>query len=391
MASNPISAQEVVQDTTDKKDMNMDAVYSRPFLTEGKLPVALGGYVEASTDYTATDGISDRLNFRAQRLTLFISSTIGKKLKFLSEIEFEDGTKEINIEFGALDMEFHPLFNLRGGIVMNPIGAFNQNHDGPKWDFVDRPIVSTTIIPSTFSNVGFGIHGKYFSRSITVGYEAYLTNGFNDKIIDNDLARTWYPAIKADRLRFEENNSGLPLMTGKIALRNRRVGEIGLSYMGGVYNKWQSEGLILDKKRWTHTYAIDFNTTLLHNKLDIRGEWVKSIIDVPDDYGPNYGEGQMGVFTDIMYTVMQKKVLDWSDAKVNVGVRLEYVDYNTDTFTETEDKIGDQLWAIVPVISFRPAGSTVVRLNYRYSKETDLLNNPPAHTASIQFGIATYF
>ena len=37
------------------------------------------------------------------------------------EIEFEDGTKEINIEFASIDFEFHPLLNLRGGVVMNPI------------------------------------------------------------------------------------------------------------------------------------------------------------------------------------------------------------------------------------------------------------------------------
>ena len=28
--------------------MNMDAVYNRPFLRAGKLPVSLGGYVEAN-------------------------------------------------------------------------------------------------------------------------------------------------------------------------------------------------------------------------------------------------------------------------------------------------------------------------------------------------------
>ena len=51
-----------------------------------------------------------------------------RKIKFLSEIEFEEGGEEVAIEFAALDISMHPLLNLRGGIVMNPIGAFNQNH-----------------------------------------------------------------------------------------------------------------------------------------------------------------------------------------------------------------------------------------------------------------------
>lgn len=154
-----VMAQRVNNDTT-AIQMNMDAVYNRPFLQAGSFPVALGGYIEAHAQYFVTDGITEGVSFKIPRITLFISSTIKERIKFLSEIEFEEGTKEINIEFAALDFELHPVLNLRGGIIMNPIGAFNQNHDGPKWEFVDRPIMATTIIPATFSNVGFGLHGK---------------------------------------------------------------------------------------------------------------------------------------------------------------------------------------------------------------------------------------
>jgi hypothetical protein len=51
--------------------------------------------------------------------------------------------------FASVDFEFAPLLNLIGGVVMNPIGAFNQNHDGPKWEFVDRPISATQMLPAT--------------------------------------------------------------------------------------------------------------------------------------------------------------------------------------------------------------------------------------------------
>ena len=128
---------------TDSLKLNMDAVYDRPFVKVGKLPVAVGGYVEANYQYLGENGITEGHQFQMRRLTLFVSSSVSKRIKFLSEIEFEDGTKEINIEFASVDFEFAPLLNLRGGVVMNPIGAFNQNHDGPKWEFVDRPIAAT--------------------------------------------------------------------------------------------------------------------------------------------------------------------------------------------------------------------------------------------------------
>jgi hypothetical protein len=374
-----------------RKNLNMDAVYNRPFLTAGKLPIAIGGYLEANTQYAVTNGVSDGFSFQFRRLTLFFSSTITRKIKFLSELEFEDGTKEINIEFAALDVEFHPLLNLRGGIIMNPIGAFNQNHDGPRWDFIDRPISATTILPATLSNAGFGFHGKYFLHNWVLGYETYLTNGFNDRIISNTDNRTSLAAGKLDPERFEESNSGLPMFTGKVAMRHRKVGELGLSYMKGVYNKFQEDGLVLDSRRNATAMAVDFNTSLLKNRLNIAGEVVKVMVEVPSDYSQVFGSQQLGGFVDLTGTVLQRKMFDWDKAKLNIGLRLEYADYNLDRFRENNQSIGDELWAIVPAIAFRPAGPTVIRFNYRFQKHRDLLGNPPASTGVIQFGFSSYF
>ena len=145
---------------------------------------------------------------------------------------------------------------------MNPIGAFNQNHDGPKWEFIDRPISATQMLPATWSNVGFGLYGKKFTKDWVYGYEAYLTNGFDDKIITNSENKTFLPATKENKDRFEESFNGSHVVDSKSAVRNRKIGEIGLSYMGGVYNKFEEDGLVLDKKRRVDVFAVDFNTTL---------------------------------------------------------------------------------------------------------------------------------
>lgn len=377
-------------DTSGNK-LNMDAVYNRPFLTAGKLPIAIGGYVEANTNYSQTNGISEGLSFQARRFTLFVSSTIANKIKLLAEIEFEDGTREINLEFAAVDFELHPMLNLRGGILMNPIGAFNQNHDGPRWEFIDRPLSATTLLPATLSNAGFGIHGKNYQHNWVLGYEAYVTNGFNDDIISNSLNRTSLPQGKLNPARFEENSSGLPMFTGKFALRNRQIGELGVSVMSGVYNKWKNDGVVVDQKRTVTAVAVDFNTTTLSDNLYITGEVAKIFIDVPETYSQTFGNRQIGGFVDLIYTILNGSVFDWENSKLNLGVRLEYVDYNQGTFRETNGNIADDLWSVVPSLSFRPTSTTVLRLNYRYQEQRDLLGNPPAKTGAIQFGLSTYF
>lgn len=386
----PALLKSIPKDTI-KQTMNMDAVYSRPFVTVGKLPVSLGGYMEANWQHLSTDGVSEGHQFQFRRLSIFVSSSISKHIKFLSEIEFEPAEKEISVEYAAIDVEFHPLFNLRGGMIVNPIGAFNQNHDGPKWEFTDRPISATQMLPATWSNAGFGLYGKQYNKDWMFGYEAYLSGNFDNSIIDNTENKTFLPAAKNNAERFEEINSGLPLFTGKVAVRNNKIGELGLSYMGGVYNKFQDDGLQIDYKRRVDVFAIDFNTTISKFNTFITGEWAWIKVNVPSSFTQQYGNTQHGGFIDIVQPVLKKRMLGCEKATLYLACRLEYVDWNAGKFIGTGGNIAEDIWSIMPAISFRPTTQTVLRLNYRHQQQRDILGNPPAKTGGFSFGISTYF
>ena len=386
----PSLLKRIPKDTSVGK-MNIDALYNRPFLQLGKLPVALGGYVEANYQYLQENGITEGHQFQFRRLSLFVSSSISNRIKFLSEIEFEDGAKEISVEFASVDFEFNPLLNLRGGIVLNPIGAFNQNHDGPKWEFVDRPIAATQMLPATFSNAGFGLYGKKYNKDWAFAYEVYLTNGFNDLIINNAENKTFLPATKEDPDRFEESFNGSPLFTGKIAIRNNKIGELGVSYMGGVYNKYEDDGLTLDVKRRVDVFALDINTTIPKIKTAINAEWAWVNVNVPDTYTEQFGEKQQGGYIDLVQPILKKPMFGFQDAVLNVALRLEYVDWNKGNFKSTGENIADDVFSIVPAISWRPGAQTVIRFNYRYNWQHDILGNPPSKLAGFQVGISTYF
>jgi hypothetical protein len=238
--------------------------------------------------------------------------------------------------------------------------------------------------------VGFGIYGKKYAKDWVYAYEAYLTNGLNDKIIENSENKTFLPATKEDPDRFEESFNGSMLFTGKVAIRNSKIGEIGLSYMSGAYNKFQEDGLELDKKRLAKVYAVDFNTTL-PTKTYVTGEWAWINLDIPDTYTEQFGRKQQGGFIDIVHPVIKRPMLGFEKAILNAAVRLEYVDWNKGSFKSTGDDIGDHVYSVVPSISWRPNPQTVLRLNYRYNWQKDLLGNPPSKLAGIQFGFSTYF
>jgi hypothetical protein len=76
---------------------------------------------------------------------------------------------------------------------------------------------------------------------------------------------------------------------------------------------------------------------------------------------------------------------------LNLACRFEYVDFNVGDFRETGGNIGDDLWSVMPAISFRPSPQTVLRLNYRHLRQRDIFGNPPALTGGFSFGVSSYF
>lgn len=386
--------------------LHMDATYNRPTLQIGESAVNIGGYIEANSMYEVEEGDTEGLAFQMRRLAFVIAAPIAKRINFLSEIEFENNGKEVSIEYAAVDVNLFSEFNIRGGLIVNPIGSFNQNHDGPKWEFVERPDQASRLLPATFRNVGAGVYGKFHKKDWIFGYEAYLTNSFNENIINNSERRTFLPAVKEEdrpgraSIGYDEsqvddfdNFTGKPMFTGKIAIKKRKIGEVGFSYMGGAYNKKEEdEGLALHtKNRRVDVAAFDFNTELKPTKTKIRGEASYIWVDVPDTYTQLYGNRQWGLFTDIVQPILTRDLLGWKDATVNLAARLDFVDYNVGRFKETDERIGDEVLAVTPALTFRPTPQTVFRFNYRFQWEKDELRNPAEASGTWYFGVSTYF
>jgi hypothetical protein len=388
-----------------KQSLSMDAIYDRPFLQLGNMPVSIGGYMESDYQYVSTSGISVGNQFQFRRFSVFVAATVSQHIKFLSEIEYEDDPTgdpgdatagpEFGIEYAAVDVELDPLLNLRGGLILNPIGSFNENHDGPKWEFTDRPIAMTQMLPETWSNAGFGAYGKQYSGDWMFGYEFYITGGFDDSIIDNRQGKTFLPAANSSLTRLSSSASGEPLYTGKLSFGNEKIGQLGLSWMGGVYNTWQVEGATVDDERSVNVFDVDFNTTIpdLHTGIITELVWVA--VQIPPDYAPAYAGKQFGGFIDIVQPVYRGKILDWDNAAINLAVRGEYVDWNDEDFAATGFPEYNDVKSIMPAISFRPTPRTVLRLNYRIQSSRDITGNTIGAaigpTRGLSFGIATYF
>lgn len=376
----PVSAQ---TDST----VVQDGLYNRPFIGSVS-STSIGGYLEGNTNYFVEDGVTEGFSMELRRFNVFLFSQVSQRVRFISELEFEHGTEEIALETALIDLQINPGLVLRGGIVLVPIGYLNVNHDSPRWDFIERPLVTTDIIPSTLSEVGFGGHGRFDSGRLVLTWDAYLTNGLNGGVVANETGRTSLPAGKGEGL-FAEDNNGSPAISGRIGVRQLDVGEIGVSYYGGYYNDFRIEGVDVEQKRWAGIAAVDFGGSL--GPVTIQSEVAVATVDVPPGLTELHGSSQWGGYVDAVMPVWRPRIGGYADAAVSVALRLEAVDYNRGTFGSTSEAIGDEVRALVPGLSVRPSSSTVFRANYRYHWVTDFQGNDPARVAGFQFGFATYF
>ena len=309
-------------------------------------------------------------------------------VRFFSELEFEHGTEEIALETAIVDLMLHPLFNFRVGVLLPPLGRFNVLHDSPKYNIIDRPLVSTKIIPSTLMEVGKGFFGnKELSPTTEFGYELYFVNGLTDGILDNEDGATRIASGKNEEM-FEEDNNGTPSITGRLGFESRLTGEVGLSFYKGVYNSFMMEGEVVDEKRFVQITALDFDKQF--SRLTIQGELAKAKIDIPANLEEIFGSEQTGGYVDIGYTYRRGRLFSFDDLQMIATFRFDRVDLNVGKFGSTNTNIGDETTRITVSNSFRPSEDTAFKMVYFYEWHKDLQDNL-IRTGGWQFGVATYF
>ena len=144
---------------------------------ETRLPVA--GYMDFHVN--KDQGEPARPDFH--RFVLLFGHSFSDRIKFWSEFELEhslveggEESGEIALEQAYLDLLIKPWLNLRGGMVLTPMGIVNERHEPPSFNGVERPFVETVIIPSTWRELGFGLTGD-LGRGFR--YRSYLLSSLD--------------------------------------------------------------------------------------------------------------------------------------------------------------------------------------------------------------------
>jgi hypothetical protein len=139
--------------------------------------VSLGGYGEALYQNFDDKDKTDEWDFL--RMILYAGYKYNDKLVLNTELEVEhaadDKEGEVAVEFAYLDYLWRPEVNLRGGLLLVPVGLMSEYHEPTTFLSARRPDTEQRIIPSTWRENGVGVFGDVAGFS----YKAYLMNGFD--------------------------------------------------------------------------------------------------------------------------------------------------------------------------------------------------------------------
>jgi cell division protein FtsB len=182
--------------SADQSDYGLGPAASKVYRTERGLSV--GGYgelvyqhVEGEEDEPAKAGeeeeeeaaAGDHLDVR--RAVVYFGYKWNDRILLNSEVEYEHAGDEVSVEFAYLDFLWRPQLNLRAGLLLMPVGFLNELHEPTVFLGADRPEVETRILPTTWSEAGFGL----FGNAGPFTYRSYVVNGLDARGFTDDGLR----------------------------------------------------------------------------------------------------------------------------------------------------------------------------------------------------------
>lgn len=166
-----------------------DVIDSKETETRAKNNISIGGYGEMHYNNLDADGEDTReLDFH--RMVLFFGHEFNSRARFFTEFEIEhiiagDGSRgAVELEQAYVEIDLKSNLHLQTGAMLMPIGIINETHEPTTFYGVERPIVETTVIPTTWWSGGVQLK-HYLSNGIR--YNVMVSEGLKTDDPSSDL------------------------------------------------------------------------------------------------------------------------------------------------------------------------------------------------------------
>lgn len=335
--------------------------------------LSIGGYGQVDYNQQLNDGEQHTGKLDLHRFVLYVGYQFSPKVHFFSEVEIEHGEK-VEMEQAYINYKIHPSFQLRGGLMLVPMGRINEYHEPPLYNGVERPMVDYVLIPSTWREIGFGFNGVF--PTIGLRYQAYIMNGPSGY----DTSQTFNAKYAIRKGRQHGANSYVNSPNLALKLDYQPVSDLNIG-LAGYFGKSQSKlfnGLdrsdALAKAQADSTQVgiamLGLDATYSTSAWQFRGEYIYASLSNTKEYnavgsGSNLGSSMQGGYLEAGYNLLS--LTKYKTQRLVPFVRYE--NYNTQATTEgfQADKANHwEEW--VAGIGYSPVPQVVFKMDYRHRK-----------------------
>ncbi|GAA4898030.1 FlxA-like family protein [Flaviramulus aquimarinus] len=345
--------------------------------------VTVGAYGELT--YNQPEALNGELD--VQRLVLLFGYKFNDKTQFVTEVEFEH-VEEVFIEQAFINYSIAPNVSLRGGLMLVPFGIINEFHEPTTFNGVERPAIDNVIIPTTWREIGFGVTGRF--NEISLGYQAYVFNGFKSTSFDGEGGVNGYlkgsNGLRGGRQKAIQSTVDSPTLSMKFDYYGIPGLRLGLS---GYFGDTQAEDDVetIDGAN-IGISMIGLDARYAFQRFTARGQYVHGSLSGTEAYnnltGKDLGSGLQGWYLEAAYNLLPQE----KSQRLFAFARYEQYDTHADTDGDLQQNDAYNRNDLTTGISYHIAPGVVLKGDYQF-RDNAVSGGDVANR--LNFGIGVWF
>jgi hypothetical protein len=319
--------------------------------------LSIGGYGEFLFEGRA--GRPDRAD--ALRSVTYLGYKFDERWVLNTELELEHATTSsssgttasggaFSLEFGYLDYMHREELNVRAGLLLAPMGLVNELHEPTTYLAAHRPQTEQRIIPTTWRELGAGVHG----RTGDFSYRGYVMGGLDGEEFDAS-------GLRGGRQKGSRAAADDLALVGRLDWEGARGVQIGGSLYVGDSGQDQAD-----------TGGSSLGTTIAELHADVRrGPWrlrgLVALADLDDvaefnaATGAGLAEELTGHYLELGYDVLAGT---GSGQSLTPFVRYEALDTQSrmPAGFAADPRQDDEIWTVG--VDWKPLERIVIKVDY---------------------------
>ena len=319
--------------------------------------IRIGGYGELDYIFKKANGNGKEGNtFDPHRFVLYVNSDLSESITLNTELEWEHGGdsgagSEIAVEQFFLDFRHQRPLNFKAGLMLVPLGGINLGHEPTNFNSTERPELDRFLIPSTWREMGAGIHGALGNK---VDYQLLVMNGLDGSKFSAANG------LRSGRQKVEVDNNDSKAIVARLEVRP-------VTNLYTNFSAYRGDSAAAGKPGAVTTIAaVDGKYSL--GKAELSGEYVLIDLKHPERLSAEIGGRMSGYWVEGAYHVLPESMKQGKlvDADVVVFARYSAFDTQQGTIADPTKASGkyDRNYTTVGMV-FKPVTTVAIKADYQ--------------------------